>query len=120
MRFLVSLQGIEIRCDRPGEVRVGVIDPGIDHRDKYPAAGRQAVGLDELDLLRRVLIRIPRRGRILRQRVEIVRLRPRDRPFADQPANHRCDRGGAAKTPSMQGAPGQANADGFDARHRVT
>ena len=94
------------------------IDPGIDHRDRNPVAGREAMRLGEIELLGRILIGVRGRRRIFRQPVEIIRLSARDLRFARERADHRPHLFDVADAPAVQRASGEANAVAVDGHHR--
>jgi hypothetical protein len=66
------------RGDGAGKVRVGGVYPGIDYRNQNLVAVGQSMRIDELEFLRSILCGIHRLLRVLRERVEVVRLRPND------------------------------------------
>jgi hypothetical protein len=119
IRLVLGRGGIEIGRNRAGEIGMGCIDAGIDHRQQYAVPGRKPVGGEEIELGRHVLIDVGRRLRILRQCIEIIGLGARHLPLAGHPADHRRDRAAAVEAPAMHGAAGEAEALGFKARHIV-
>ncbi len=120
MRTLGIGGGLEAGGDRAGDVGMGGVDLGIDHRDQHAIAARQLVCRREVELLRRILIVVDGLLLVLRQLIDVVGLNAGDDPVgrADV-ADHVLDRGAAIDVPAVQRAAGKADADGLLPRHGV-
>ena len=123
MRPLVVGRGLESGRYGPCKIGMGPVDLGIDDRDQNLAAARQAMRVEQLELLRGVLGAVDGLLLVLGEDIEVVRLCAGDHQPIDRVGayirDHVRHRGTAVDTPAVERPAGETQGAGFYLRHRM-
>ena len=116
------IDGVEAARDRGGDFRMRGVDAGIDDGDEARGAGRQPVGLRQIELIHGILLHQPgraRRSNALLQGEAVVRLRRPHAAVGFERANDVGHRTRIGDPPAVEGGAGEPDAFGLQAHQAV-
>jgi hypothetical protein len=119
VRFFFLAEGSEMRANCTGKIGMGGIDLGINDRDPDTLAARQPMRIGQMQLLRRILLRIRLGLRTLRQNKEIDWLAACDCRMNRNIVEHSRHGNVAVYAPDVRRPSGQIKANSLLARHVV-